>query len=64
MSTKDIKEQKRKILEGLDKVYEKLIEYILEGLDKVYEKLIEYKRSKNSDLVIMKKGKVVKVKPE
>ncbi len=49
MSTKDIKEQKRKILEGLDKVY---------------EKLIEYKRSKNSDLVIMKKGKVVKVKPE
>lgn len=37
---------------------------ILEAMDKVYEKLIEYKKRMNSDLVIMKDGKIVKIKPE
>ncbi len=36
---------------------------ILEGMDKVYEKLIEFKKRMNSELVIIKKGKIVKVKP-
>jgi hypothetical protein len=36
---------------------------ILEGMDKVYEKLIEFKKRMNSELVIMKNGKIVKVKP-
>ncbi len=36
---------------------------ILEGMDKVYEKLIEYKRKMNSELVILKNGKIVKIKP-
>ncbi len=36
---------------------------IVKGLEKVYEKLIIYKREKNSELVIMKGGKIVKIKP-
>lgn len=36
---------------------------ILEGMDKVYEKLIEFKKRMNSEIVILKKGKIVKVKP-
>ncbi|MEI6523165.1 MAG: hypothetical protein ACOYNH_02235 [Bacteroidia bacterium] len=36
---------------------------ILDGMDKVYEKLIEHKRKINSDLVILKDGKIIRVKP-
>jgi hypothetical protein len=36
---------------------------ILKGLEKVYEKLIEFKKQKNSELVILKGGKIVKIKP-
>lgn len=37
---------------------------IVKGLEKVYEKLIQFKKDKNSELVIMKNGKIVKIKPE
>ena len=37
---------------------------ILLGLEKVYEKLIEFKKQKNTELVIMQDNKIVKVKPE
>lgn len=37
---------------------------ILLGLEKVYEKLLEFKKQKNSELVILKGNKIVKVKPE
>ena len=33
-------------------------------LEKVYQKLIEFKKINNSELVIMKGDKIVKVKPE
>jgi hypothetical protein len=36
---------------------------ILEGMDKVYEKLIEFKRKMNTELVILKDEKIVRVKP-
>jgi hypothetical protein len=36
---------------------------ILIGLEKVYDKLIEFKKQKNSELVILKDGKIVKIKP-
>ena len=36
---------------------------IIEAMDKVYENLIEYKKMKNSDLVVMKDGKIVRIKP-
>ncbi len=36
---------------------------ILEGMDKVYEKLIEFKKKMNSELVILKDEKIVRVKP-
>ena len=35
---------------------------ILKGLEKVYEKLIEYKKLKNSELVVMRDKKIVKIK--
>lgn len=37
---------------------------ILKGLEKVYEKLIEFKKMKNSDLVILRDNKIVKIKPK
>lgn len=36
---------------------------ILEGMDKVYEKLIEFKRKMNSELIILKDDKIIRVKP-
>lgn len=36
---------------------------ILKGLEKVYEKLIEFKKLKNSELVVMRDNKIVKIKP-
>ena len=37
---------------------------ILLGLEKVYEKLIEFKKLKKTDLVVIKDNKIVKIKPE
>jgi len=36
---------------------------IIDGMDKVYEKLIAYKKQMNSELVVLKEGKVVRIKP-
>ncbi len=36
---------------------------ILQGLEIAYKKLIEYKKQKNSVLVIIRDGKITKVKP-
>ena len=36
---------------------------ILEGMDKVYEKLIEFKKRMNSELVILKDNEITRVKP-
>jgi hypothetical protein len=36
---------------------------ILEGLDKVYDNLIAFKKKMNSELVVMKDGKIVYIKP-
>ncbi len=36
---------------------------ILLGLEKVYEKLIEFKKQKNSELVVIQNEKIVKIKP-
>jgi hypothetical protein len=38
-------------------------EKILKGLEKTYEKLLEFKRAKNSVLVVMRNNKIVKIKP-
>ena len=37
---------------------------ILAGMDKVYESLIAFKKKMNSELVVMRDGKIVYVKPE
>jgi hypothetical protein len=37
---------------------------IVKSLEKAYAKLIEFKKEKKSDLVIMKDGKIVHIKPE
>lgn len=36
---------------------------IIDGMDKVYEKLIVYKKKMNSELVVIREGKVVRIKP-
>lgn len=46
---------------------EKQIEFknkILKGLEKVYERLIEFKKQKNSELIIIRNNKIVRIKPE
>ena len=37
---------------------------IIEGMDKVYEKLIAFKKRMNSELVVIKDNKIVRIKPE
>ena len=37
---------------------------IVKGLEKVYDRLIEFKKEKNSELVVMQDGKIVKIKPK
>ena len=37
---------------------------IIEGLEKTYEKLIEFKRYKKSPLVISRDGEIIEVSPE
>lgn len=37
---------------------------IVKGLKLVYKRLLEFKKAKNSPLVIMKDGKIVKIKVE
>ena len=37
---------------------------ILKGLEITYERLIEQKKANNSELVVMRDGKIVKIKPE
>lgn len=36
---------------------------ILIGLERVYERLIEFKKQKNSVLVVIRENKIVKIKP-
>ncbi|MFT7484045.1 MAG: hypothetical protein ACI8WW_002990 [Oceanospirillaceae bacterium] len=36
---------------------------VLLGLEKTYEKLIEFKKSKNSPLIIMKDGEIIELNP-
>jgi len=37
---------------------------ILKGLELVYERLLEFKKSKNSELVVLRDNKIVRIKPE
>ncbi len=34
------------------------------GLKKTYEKLIEFKKQKGTELVVVRGGKIVRIKPE
>ena len=36
---------------------------ILEGMDKVYDKLIEFKKKVNSELIVLKDNQIVRIKP-
>lgn len=41
-----------------------LKEKILAGLEKAYQKLLEFKKQKGTDLVVMQNGRIVKIWPE
>jgi hypothetical protein len=45
------------------KQQDELLEKIVKGLEKSYEKMIEFKRQKNSVIVVMRDDKIVKLKP-
>ncbi|MEI6185241.1 MAG: hypothetical protein WCP65_06900 [Bacteroidota bacterium] len=36
---------------------------ILKGLEKAYERMVEFKKQKNSVIVVMRDNKIVKLKP-
>jgi hypothetical protein len=36
---------------------------ILEGLKKAYEKMLEFKKERKSELVVIKDNKIVRIKP-
>ena len=38
-------------------------EKVVQGMEKVYEKLIEFKKKMNSEIVILRDDKIVRVKP-
>jgi len=37
---------------------------ISEAMKKVYEKVIEFKKKNNSELVVLRDGEIVRIKPE
>ena len=39
-------------------------ELIIKGLEKAYQKMIEFKKSKKTSVVISKNGKVVEINPD
>ena len=57
------KDNKGNIYEPTEKQKE-IHEKILLGLEKVYERLIEFKKQKNTDTVVMKDNKIINIKPE
>lgn len=38
-------------------------EKILIGLEKAYKKMIQFKKERNSEIVILKNNKIVRIKP-
>jgi hypothetical protein len=44
--------------------YLELKKKIIFGLQKTFENVLEFKRQKNSELVIMRGGEIVRIKPE
>mgnify|MGYP006431066185 CR=1 FL=1 len=46
-----------------DKENNEFRDKVLKGLDLSYQRLLENKRKNNGELVIIKDGKIVKVKP-
>ena len=40
-----------------------LREKILAGLEVAYERMLKFKRQKNSEVVVMRDGKIVRLKP-
>jgi hypothetical protein len=43
--------------------HDALVQKILEGLDRSYQKLLETKRRNNEELIILQDNKIVRVKP-
>lgn len=36
---------------------------IVKGLEKAYEKMLDFKRKNNSEIVVIKENKIVRIKP-
>ena len=54
----------KKNIMGTKEQIDDIREKVLKGLNKTYEKLLEMKRKNNSVLVISENGQIIKIKPE
>ena len=36
---------------------------ILQGLEKAYERMLKFKKEKNSEIVVIRENKIVRIKP-
>jgi hypothetical protein len=46
-----------------EKEHNERVNKILKGLELAYEKMISEKRAKNSEIVVLRNGKIVTIKP-
>ncbi len=46
------------------KVQDEFTDKVIKGLEITFQKLLEYKKQKNSPLVVMRDGKIVKIMAE
>lgn len=55
---------KSKISRNGFKVQDEFTDKVIKGLEITFQKLLEYKKQKNSPLVVMRDGKIVKIMAE
>ena len=46
------------------RITDEFTDKVVAGLELAFKRLLEYKKQKNSVLVVMREGKIVKLKPE
>lgn len=55
---------KANIMDKKEAAINELSDKIIEGLEKTYEKLVEFKRYKKSPLIISRNGEIIEIPPE
>lgn len=50
-------------MEGKENKRSESVQKIIDAMDKVHENLIAYKKKMNSELVVLKDDKIIRIKP-